>query len=470
MRGERKIRTRFAPSPTGYLHIGNARTALFNFLFARHHNGSFILRIEDTDRQRSTLEFEKSIFKNLKWLGIDWDKSPGAEYLYRQSERLDIYFNLAEKLLKEGKAYRCYCTEERLHELRKKQMSMGMPPRYDGKCRSLAEEAKDTHYVVRFRVPEKTIILEDMVHKKIIFDSRLFGDFIIINSDGIATYNFAAVIDDSMMEITHVIRGDDHLPNTPRQILLFEALGLKLPKYAHIPLILGNDSSPISKRHGSASIMELQAEGFLPEAIINHLCHLGWSPGREFFSIKEAIEMFSIEKLSRSPSVFDIERLRKFNIKYIEKSDTDELIRMSRHYFSKDIPEERLKTLIEASKSEVTTLRDLPHILKPFLKEPVIEEDAMKVIAEPCAKKVLEALMEEVVEETSLTDSVYPDIIKRLKGMTGEKGKNLFMPIRAALTGMTKGLGLEKVFHLLGKEEVLKRVRKALAINTFFLP
>ncbi|MBI5892826.1 MAG: glutamate--tRNA ligase [Deltaproteobacteria bacterium] len=460
----KKIKTRFAPSPTGHLHIGNARTALFNFLFARHHNGNFIVRIEDTDRQRSTLEFEDSILEDLKWLGLNWDEKP-----CRQSERLEIYREFAEKLLKQGKAYKCFCTEERLHELRRKQNAASIPPKYDGKCKTSPDVLKDVIPTIRFKVPEKTIVLEDMVHKNIAFDSKIFGDFIIIGSDGIPTYNFAVVIDDSLLEISHVIRGDDHLSNTPRQILLYEILGFKKPEYAHLPLILGKDSAPLSKRHGQAAVKELRENGFVPDAILNYLCHLGWSPDKEYFSIKEAIEMFSIEKVSKSPSIFDAERLKKFNKTYIEKMDAEYLIDDLKHYF-KDVSEDRLKVLANEAKKEAVLLKDIPYIIQPFLQEPAFEYDAKKILNEPYAKIVLNALIntlintttDEIEKETFFTDKSYKNIIEKLKQKTSENGKTLFMPIRAALTGRTKGLELEKIFHLLGKDEVLKRLKTSL--------
>ncbi|MBI5682983.1 MAG: glutamate--tRNA ligase [Deltaproteobacteria bacterium] len=455
MKGERKIRTRFAPSPTGYLHIGNARTSLFNFLFAKHHNGSFILRIEDTDRLRSNLEFEASILEDLKWLGLEWNDIP-----YRQSERLNIYRDFPERLLREGKAYECYCSEERLHELRKKQMSAGMPPRYDGRCRTSPAISEDTAPTIRFKVSDKTIIFNDLIHKKMVFNSKIFGDFIIMGSDGVPTYNFAVVIDDSLMEITHVIRGDDHLSNTPKQILLFEALGFKVPEYAHLPLILGKDATPLSKRHGQFSVAELRKNGFIPAAILNYLCHLGWSPEKEFMSLKEAIDTFSIEKVSKSPSIFDIERLKKFNRIYIEKSSTEYLINNMGCYFDKNIPKENLENLIKEAKKEAVLLGDIPEIIQPFLEEPVFESDAKEVLTFPHTKRILNALIREIDKVTVLNKTIYENIINNLKQKTGEKGKNLFMPIRAALTGRIEGLELEKVFFLLGREKILERIEK----------
>lgn len=470
-----KIRTRFAPSPTGYLHLGNARTALFNRLFAGQHGGKFILRIEDTDTARSTKAFEESIMEDLHWLGIDWDEGPDHEGdfgPYRQSERVNVYNDYVHRLIVEDKAYPCYCTRDRLEELRQKQVRAGWPPKYDGRCRTLSKEErpKDIKPVIRFKSPEKIVAFEDKVHKNVSFDSKVFGDFIIVGSDGIAAYNFAVVIDDALMEITHVIRGEDHLSNTPRQILLFEALGFSVPQYAHTPLILGHDRTPLSKRHGAASVKELRESGFLPEAITNHLCHLGFSPGKEFLTYKEAVELFSLERLSKSPAIFDMERLKTFNRAYIEKADTGRLVSLVKPYWGqilnlspedkKDISGEWLKNAVDAAKGEAVTLKDIPDILLPFLQEPCLDEDAKKILNEPYATVILKSLSEEIEKADDLNADAYKEIMTLVKQKTGENGKRLFMPIRAALTGRLKGLELEKVFALLGKKGVLERIKK----------
>jgi len=462
-----KIRVRFAPSPTGYLHIGNARTALFNRLFAARYKGSFVLRIEDTDRERSTKAFEDSILEDLKWLGIDWEEGPdkgGAFGPYRQSERADIYSEYTDKLIDKGMAYPCYCTHDRLEELKKRQIKAGWPPKYDGRCRTLpmGERPKDVRPVIRFCAPEKTVAFEDKVHKRLSFDASIFGDFIIAGSDGIATYNFAVVIDDALMAITHVIRGEDHLSNTPRQILLFDAFGFPVPQYAHIPLILGSDRTPLSKRHGAASIMELKESGFLPEAIVNHLCHLGLSPGREFLSMGEAVELFSIEMLSRSPSVFDIDRLKAFNRVYIEKADTERLANIVKPYLKEDVSHEWLQKAIEAIKGEAITLRDIPDMLLSLLKGPVFDRDAERVLKESYAREVLNALSQEIEKQEGLNTDTYKNVIAGIKQKTGLNGKQLFMPIRAALTGKLKGIELEKIFVLLGKKQISERITRCL--------
>lgn len=454
----KKVKTRFAPSPTGYLHIGNARTALFNYLFAKHHQGDFILRIEDTDRQRSSLEFENSILEDLKWLGLEWNGM-----ICRQSERLDIYRDFAERLLKEGRAYKCWCSEERLHELRKQQIKSGIPPRYDGKCKISPALSSTSIPAIRFNVLEKTIVIEDLVHKKVVFNSKTFGDFIIMGSDGIPTYNFAVVVDDSLMGISHVIRGDDHLPNTPKQILLFEALGFRIPEYAHLSLILGKDSTPLSKRHGISSVAELRKHGFIPDAILNYLCHLGWSPKNEFLSLKEAVDVFSIEGLSRSPAIFDVKRLERFNKTYIEKGDTRWLIDNLKDYFDSPTSAlgDKFNDLINEAKKEAVLLGDILHIIQPFLNEPTFEDEGVRhLMSQPDAKTVISAAADEVKKEKTFSNRSYASIMEKVKEKTGKEGKNLFMPIRAALTGRIKGLEIEKVFNLLGRDKVLDRLER----------
>ena len=361
-------------------------------------------------------------------------------------------------------AYPCYCTHDRLEELKKRQIKAGWPPKYDGRCRTLprGERPEDVKPVIRFCAPEKTVAFEDNVHKRLSFDSAQFGDFIIAGSDGIATYNFAVVIDDALMSITHVIRGEDHLSNTPRQILIFEALGFPAPEYSHIPLILGPDRAPLSKRHRTASVRDLKEAGFLPEAILNHLCHLGFSPAKEFLSIDEAIKLFSLERLSKSPAIFDIEKLKTFNRTYIEKADTERLANIVKPYLKEDVSHEWLQKAIEAIKGEAITLMDIPDMLLPLLKGPVFDSDAKEVMERPYAKDVLKALIQEVEKQGELNTETYHKVMARLKEATGQTGKQLFMSIRAALTGKLKGIELEKIFVLLGKNEILERIRKCL--------
>src|SRR3989338_952850 len=335
-----QIRVRFAPSPTGYLHIGNVRTALFNYLFTKKYNGAFILRIEDTDFDRVKREYEDSILEDLKWLGLKWDEGSdcGGNYApYRQSERINTYKEYADKLLNEGRAYKCFCSGEELERKRKEAQSKKLPPRYDGKCRNLSGEeinrlekqgAKPT---IRFKVEDRLIEFEDMIRGKVGFKGSDIGDFVILRSDGIASYNFAAAIDDALMKITHVIRGEDHLSNTPRQILLNQAMGFDIPKFTHLSMILGPDKSRLSKRHGAESVTELKEEGYLSEAVINYLSLLGWSSedGREIMPLTDIIKNFSLERVSKSPAVFDIKKLKWINSHYIKNKDIAELTELS---------------------------------------------------------------------------------------------------------------------------------------------
>jgi len=458
-----RIKTRFAPSPTGYLHTGNARVALFNWLFARGRGGGFVLRIEDTDRVRSTRAFEDSILEDLRWLGLDWDEGP-----YRQSERLDIYQDYAERLLREGKAYRCYCTPERLETLRKEQLSAGLPPRYDGRCRGLTgAERKGLEGMpsIRFITPSKVVTVKDMVKGDVVFDTSTFGDFIIIGSDGIATYNFAVVVDDALMGINYVIRGEDHLSNTPRQILIFEALGFSIPQYGHTPLILGPDRTPLSKRHGVATVKELREEGFLPEAIVNYLAHLGWNPGRDYLSLKEMASGFSLDRVTRAPSTFDMGRLRVFNRDCIKRLDKDRLLSLVMPYIKNGYDLSGfsiawLSEVVEAVKEEMVILKDAPSLLRPILLDPTPDKEAKAILAEGYSKGVIGLLAREVERFDRLDGDAYKRIVMGLKEKSGLNGIRLFMPIRVALTGRTKGIELEKVFYLLGKERVLKRLKR----------
>ncbi len=454
------VRTRFAPSPTGGLHVGGARTALFNWLFARHAGGAFVLRMEDTDPERSEAACEAAIIEDLKWLGLSSDEGPS-----RQSERGPVYTEHAEKLVKSGAAYRCYCSKERLEELKNKQIKAGRPSRYDGRCRELKEAPEGGEHVIRFRVPEGRveITFDDSVHGPLSFDTADLGDFIIVGSDGLPSYNFAVVVDDSLMEITHVLRGDDHLSNTPRQILLAEALGFVPPVYAHIPLVTAPDGSPLGKRHGAASVAGLREGGYLPEGITNALARLGWSPGERFLTLEEMAEGFSLEKLSKSPSVFDTERLRRFNREALSRADTGRLVELLATHF-KEADSGRVKKAVDAIKAEAFTLTDIPALAAPLVGELRLAEDAKEVLKSPGAVEVVRAFRTEVKKtdgpsgSDKIDEKSYNGIMKKVKETTGERGKKLFMPVRAALTGRTEGLELVTVVEVLGRDEVLRRL------------
>lgn len=461
-----RVRTRFAPSPTGYLHPGNVRVALFNWLFARAMGGEFVLRIEDTDRVRSTRAFEYSILEDLRWFGLEWDEGP-----YRQSERLAIYQDYAERLLREGKAYRCYCTPEELEERRKKALEKGVTPRYDGRCRD--KGSVDKPFAIRFKSPQiGTTIVKDHIKGITSFENSEIDDLIILRTDGTPTYNLCVVVDDATMGINHVIRGEDHLSNTPRQILLFEALGLPIPRYAHIPLILGPDRTPLSKRHGVASVRELREEGFLPEAILNYLAHLGWTPRKDYLSLREMVGEFSLDRLSKAPAIFDMERLKGFNRDYIKGLDLNRLLPLVMPYLEKGYDlagwtPEGLSMAVEAVKGDMVTLNDAPELLRPIFTEPLPDKEAEVVLKEGYARGVISLLSEEIEKVDRLTADTYSRVMRDLQERIGLKGGRLFMPIRAALTGATKGIELEKVFQLLGKERVLGRLRRYLYTATW---
>ncbi len=455
------VRVRFAPSPTGDLHIGNARTALFNWLFARRSGGRFILRIEDTDIERSSRSYEKNILEDLSWLGVDWDEGPdagGDKGPYRQSERLGLYRDHAGRLVDKGLAYRCYCTRERLEELKRRQVSTGIPPRYDNRCRDLAgPPPSGAAPALRFRVPAKTISFNDGVHGPLKFDTGNIGDFVIIGSDGVASYNFAVVVDDSLMEISHIIRGDDHMSNTPRQVLLYEALGFATPLYNHLPLVLGADRAPLSKRDSAMSLKHLRDEGYLAEAVVNTVARLGWSPGPGFMTLAELAGAFSIEKLSKSPSIFDKDRLKYYNKTAIAGKDAESLITLSSLSPGRG-GKDRLKEVVDAVKTNAETVAGLKALAAPFIGEPEPDEEALKALGSDGAAAVLRELKRRVEEAGAVDGSSFTKIMDGVKEKTGAKGKSLFMPIRAALTGTTAGVELVKVFRLLGREEILKRL------------
>ncbi|MFY9204018.1 MAG: glutamate--tRNA ligase, partial [Limnochordia bacterium] len=332
-----QVRVRFAPSPTGYLHVGGARTALFNYLYAKHHHGVFVLRIEDTDLARSTEASTRAILDSMAYLGLDWDEGPekGGDYgPYFQSQRLELYKEYAEKLLSMGRAYECYCTPEELDQIRQEAAAQGRDPKYDGRCRNLTDTQRREFVrqgrkpVIRFKADfEGTTLVDDLIRGQVIFDNNQLDDFVIIKSDGMPTYNFAVVIDDALMRITHVIRGEDHLSNTPKQIQIYQALGFAVPQFAHIPMILGPDRTRLSKRHGATSVGQFQEEGYLAEAMVNYLALLGWAydDSQTIFSKTELIEKFSLSKVSKNPAVFDLAKLQWMNGVYIRELSLDEL-------------------------------------------------------------------------------------------------------------------------------------------------
>jgi nondiscriminating glutamyl-tRNA synthetase len=477
------IRVRFAPAPTGLLHIGNARTALFNFLFAKRHQGTFVLRIEDTDLERSTDTSMDRIMVDLRWLGIIWDEGPdqdGPEGPYRQSQRLSIYHEFADRLFQEGKSYKCFCSEERLEKLRKEQLSKGRMPRYDGRCRSLSEEeitkmeSSGLHPVFRFHVGAGPILFEDLIHGKMNFDSAGMGDFIIVRSDGMAAYNFACVIDDHLMQISHVIRGEDHLSNTPRQILLSQALSWQPPTFAHHPLILGPDRSPLSKRHGATAVSQYREEGFLPEALLNYLVLLGWTPpsGEETLPLKRMVEVFSIQDISKSAPIYNRKKLEWLNSFYIRKKEEGELSVILIPHLQKagiqidQIDRQWLNQIFGVLKENLVVLSQVDEYLGIFFDEKFFFEDGAKtVLHESRNRETLRSVLSLFEDSIDNTLKEQTFLLTQLEKKTGRKGKDLYAPLRAGVTGKTKGPELVKTLPLLGRERVIRRIKMALELS-----
>ena len=477
-------KVRFAPSPTGHLHIGGARTALFNYLEAKNKGGTFLLRIEDTDAARSTKESEDVIIEDLRWLGIDWNEGievGGDHGPYRCTERPEIYKKYLNQLLEEGKAYKCYCTAEETEAEREAQRTKGEMPRYAGKCRDLtkeqiqAYEAEGRIPTVRFRVPEdEDIVINDKVRGEVIFESNGVGDFIIAKADGTPVYNFAVSIDDHLMEITTVIRGEEHLSNTPRQVLIYQAFGWEPPKFAHVSLILGEDRSKMSKRHGSTHVDQYRSKGYLPEAIINFLALLGWSPEgeEEMFTLKELEEMFTLDRVSKNPAVFDVKKLNWINGQYIRSSDLDYITKLCIPYLleaglitDKDVEGryDWIKMLVSATRGNLDYLSQITDHVGIFFADKVeFENDEARGVMEPDHVKVVLESFKEKVETADIIDLAFAkSVFKEVQKETGIKGKNLFMTVRVALTGQCHGPEMPDIIQILGKEGMINR------INTF---
>jgi len=482
-----QIRVRFAPSPTGELHIGGVRTALFNWLFARHHGGKFILRIEDTDILRSQEDFTKSIINNLKWLGLDWDEGPevGGEYEpYFQSQRLSIYKKYADTLLAEGKAYLCYCSAEELEAKKKKMQASGVPPVYDGRCRNLSKEERKKFEsegrkpTIRFKVSQKdSLKVRDLLRGEVNFDTQFFGDFIILKSDGTPTYNFACTVDDALMKITHVIRGDDHLSNTPRQLLIYKALGFKPPVYAHIPMILGKDGSKLSKRHGATSVSYYREMGYLPWAVVNYLALLGWSTpdSQQFFTREELIQKFSLERVNKSPAIFDLQKLEWMNAEYIRRMKISELAELLVPYLRKKgwIGEEitpskyeKILRIIELEKDRLKVLSDIIELADFFFEKdfPYDREAVEKRLKRDYVCPLLKKIKDAVIKMDFLKEKELEETLRQFSRQLGLSTSEVFHPLRVALTGKMRGPGLFELAAVLGKEEVIRRIDRALSL------
>jgi nondiscriminating glutamyl-tRNA synthetase len=461
------MRVRFAPSPTGQLHVGNARTALFNWLLARGAGGTFILRIEDTDVERSTRESEAAIVRDLRWLGLDWDEGPdigGAHGPYRQSERLHLYQSYATELLSAGAAYHCFCSTAQLDADRQDALANGRPARYAGTCRKLSREQAEARIAdgerpaIRFRVPEdRDVVFTDAVRGDVRFQTDVIGDPVIVRADGTPAYNFAVVVDDALMEVTHVVRGEDHISNTPRQILLYEALGFTAPTFAHLSLVMGPDHSPLSKRHGATSVAEFRGKGYLPEALVNYLALIGWSPGGgdELLPIDELARRFSLEAVGHSAGVFDEEKLAWANRHYLKMANPARLAELALPYFNEAgfgmTPDARglefLASAISMASASVDRLNQVPPrmaLLFDYDAAATLADEALR--AEMCgegARAVVGALAEELAAAPRLDREKFREIANRVKVRTSLKGKALFHPIRVVLTGRAQGPELD---------------------------
>lgn len=468
-----EIRVRFAPSPTGNLHIGGARTALFNWLFARHNSGKLILRVDDTDMERSTKESMMAILDGLKWLGLDWDEGP----VY-QSDRLEEYRKYAQKLIDEGKAYYCFCSKEELDDMRQKAQKEGRPPMYTGKCRNLSADEIEKFVregkkpVVRLKVPnEGKTIVHDLIRGDVEFDNSTFDDFIIMKSDNMPTYNFATVIDDYQMKISHIIRGEEHLSNTPKQILMYEALGFEIPQFAHVSMILAPDRSKLSKRHGATSVQEFKDSGYLPEAIINYITLLGWIPynGEEIFDTSKSVSEFTLDRVSKNPAVYDIQKLTWINGHYIREYDINKLTEAvipflkDKNLISDDFNYNYVKRIVNVVREREKTLVDLADAMSYYFsditdyEEKGIKKYFMRDGVSDILKKAQDTLKNVELFNAHNTEEAYRKLIDELKISSGA----LFHPTRLAISGRTFGPGLFDIMELLGKERTIERINKA---------
>lgn len=477
-----EIRVRFAPSPTGPFHIGGARSALFNWLLAKKNKGGkLILRIEDTDQARSTKASEENIKAALQWLGIDWNEGidVGGPYgPYRQTERLEVYRRFTEQLLAEGKAYECYCTDEELEEERQALLSRNEMPIYQGKCRHLSAEqkadylAKGRKPTIRFRTPtDEQVVFDDLVRGKMSFDSNGIGDFVIVKSDGIPVYNYAVVLDDAMMHITHVVRAEEHLSNTPRQVVLYQALGFKIPTFGHISLILGKDRTKMSKRHGATSVDQYRKLGYFPEAIVNFLALLGWAPNseQEIFSKEELIREFSMDRVAKNPAVFDIDKLNWINAHYMKQADAATVTAMALEhlveagYIQKDIDgkeKEQLIAFIAVIQDHLSYAAQAVDYAALYFNDDVTvtEPEALEMMQDEDVAAVIALFKEKLCALETVEAKTVKPVLKAVGKELKVGGKKVFMPVRIAMTGQMHGPDLASLIAVIGRERVLKRI------------
>ena len=459
------VKTRFAPSPTGNLHIGGARTALFNWLYARHHKGVFVLRIEDTDVERSKEEYVTAILDGLTWLGMDWDEGP-----YYQKDRMDIYRDLAYKLLNEGHAYKCYCTPEILEEKKKLAIKEGRKPAYDRTCRDAApSDQGERPFVIRFKTPRTGIItFDDMVRGPISFQAEELDDLIVLRTDNTPTYNFTVVVDDALMGITHIIRGDDHINNTPRQIVIYEALGYPMPRFAHVPLIHGKDKARLSKRHGATNLIDYKAEGFHPEAFVNYLARLGWAYGdQEIFSREEMMAFFDLPNVGKSPSIFDMDKLTWLNGHYMKTLPETVVAERLLPFIEKlgvvVTEKEKLIPVVANLKERARTLTEMARMAGVYFTEEVEYEEAARAkFLTLETKPLLEMFLAGFKALPSLDAEKERELVEGIAKEQNKKLVGIAQPIRVALTGRTVSPGIFEVIEILGKEVVERRIQKAI--------
>lgn len=455
-----EIRTRFAPSPTGYLHVGGARTALFAWLYARHHQGIFILRVEDTDVERSTEASTQAILDGMHWLGLDFDEGP-----FYQTHRLCRYRDVIQQFLKDGHAYRCYCSKERLEKLREVQMATGEKPRYDGCCRELNSQDETTPHVIRFKNPQTgVVVFDDMIRGRISVNNAELDDLIIARTDGVPTYNFCVVVDDYDMKITDVIRGDDHINNTPRQMNMLAALGAPIPRYGHVPMILGSDGKRLSKRHGAVSVMQFRDDGYLPDSLLNYLVRLGWSHGdQEIFSREEMIQLFDARNVNNSPAAFNFEKLDWLNQHYLKTKNPQSLIlpfvEQLAYLNIRAIDDAQLCAVISLQAERVKTLREMAEKSRYFFED-VIEYDeaSVKKHLTSESKPLLIATKNYFENLTEWTKESLHQAIVTIVEAEGVKMGQLAQPLRVAVTGSTVSPSIDSTLQWIGKEKVLARL------------
>ncbi|MCT4632081.1 MAG: glutamate--tRNA ligase [Firmicutes bacterium] len=483
------VRVRFAPSPTGYVHIGSLRTALYNYLFAKgNENGKYILRIEDTDRTRLVEGAVENMLEAMEWAGVNHDEGPvlldgqisetGDFGPYVQSDRLEIYKKHIETLLEKGHAYYCFCTKERLDQVREQQKANGETPKYDGHCRDIdLEEARKRaaageSYVIRLKLPvNRDIMFDDVVRGKVVVNTNDVDDQVLIKTDGFPTYHFAVIVDDHHMGITHVIRGEEWLPSTPKHVYMYEAFGWDAPRYVHLPNILNSEKKKLSKRHGDVAVKDFKEKGYLPEALVNYISLLGWSPedNSEIMSIEEIISKFSLERVSKSGGVFDVEKLNWINSHYLKEADLDRLTELASRYFveggyvSEDEIKDKwdwMKSIISATREKLDYLKQVVDYIPLFLGETVDMEDenAKEMVELDHVPDMLEVFKGKILESEELTKDSTKKILKAVQKETGHKGKNLFMPVRVAVSGQCHGPDLNEMLVILGKDLISKRI------------